>query len=641
VFLLCGICGFNGSDKVLIKDMIKMLNHRGPDSSGIFVDEHVSLGHARLAIIDLSERGNQPMTREHVTIVFNGEIYNFLKLKKKLFNKYHFYSNTDTEIILVGYIEWGIEKLLSMIEGMFAFAIYDSNLKKIFLARDRVGKKPLYYTLNKGNLTFASEIKSILVDKTISREVNIEVLNQFFARRFSPYSQTMFLNIHKVMPGHYLTYSIKDNKYSIKKYWDFVISMTKTNYSSNKKELRELFFDSIKKRLISDVPIGVFLSGGLDSSVVLGAASKFSDDTLKTYSVGFGDKDKYNELAYAKKTSEYYASDHTEINLDSRSIDILPKVVWHFDEPLADPAAIPNYYLAKKAKERVSVILTGDGGDELFAGYDQYRFMRYSAYLKYVPKTIRMAAPVILKNTPFFMDSIYKYSSNMGDQLFSRLSKIMEDPSNKAKTYFELMSIYDSDERKQLFNKNVSDNIVDFENYEYVNKKYFSNKQDIVTQTSYFDVKVYLPENLLMKPDKMCMASGIEARVPFLDTTLINFSFSIPLSNKVGHFASNTKLIMKDALQDLIPPHLKKRKKQTFNVPIEQWLDQDLMNYSKDLISENRILNKHFFNEYYIKKMFSNYKNSKQFYARQIWNLINFDLWHNIFIDDKKINEIR
>ena len=632
---MCGIIGFNWEDRNLVNRMIHSIQHRGPDQNGSFVDGGVTLGHVRLSIVDLSERGKQPLTSHDgtVTIVFNGEIYNYLALRPLLEKKYHFSSNTDTEVLLYGYKEWGVEGLLKRIDGMFAFCIYDSEKKIFFLARDRLGKKPLYYYNNSGKFIFASEIKAILEDASVPRKVNAEVLNQFLMRRFSPWEETMFNGINKIMPAQYALFDLAEKKLKIRSYWDIRLDLPKIHDRRMlEKKIKRLFDDAIQKRFMSDVPFGAFLSGGFDSTAVVGAMSRFLEEPIKTFSVGFVGDDISNELPYAKAVSEHFSTEHKEIELGSDVLEYIPKIVWHLDEPLADPAAVPNYFLAKEAKKKVTVILTGDGGDELFGGYDQYKFLLWGHRLRHVPRIVRKKAiPFGISITPkLLLDKFYKYSSSTGEEMITRFKKFIAESDNKAKAYLEIMSIFDEEERKRLLSKATVSKIKDFDNYSRINNRFFNGKSDLLSQVCYFDVKQYLPEDLLMKPDKMCMAHAIEARVPLLDTKLVELAFRIPSSMKIS--GMNTKVIMKQALRPYLPEVVLKRKKQTFNVPIDVWFDREFKSSAEGILEQNSKINKGFFNKREIDRIISRFDKSKLFYARQLWSLVNFNIWHEKYI---------
>jgi len=387
---MCGICGIYGfTDRTLIKQMTTSLVHRGPDASGVFVDNSICLGHRRLSIIDLSMRGKQPMFNEDesVAIVFNGEIYNYKELREQLIACGHkFKSETDTEVIIHGYEEYGLE-IASKLNGDFAFAIWDSNIKQLYIARDYAGIKPLYYYIDGKNVLFASEIKSILCYKKVKREVDREALNSFLTFRYVPGEKTLFKGIQKLIPGHYLVVSKEGVK--IQKYWDLDLSRTlKKSTVCWAQEIQTSLRDAVDRRLMSDVPLGAFLSGGLDSSFVVGLMKQIGVKDVKTFSVGFENK-KFDETKYARLAAENLGTEHHELYIDSSAVKNLPNVIWHLDEPIADAAAVPTYMLSQFARKKVTVALTGEGADELFAGYSKYKLMRWKQYYDHLPLSIR------------------------------------------------------------------------------------------------------------------------------------------------------------------------------------------------------------------------------------------------------------
>jgi len=642
---MCGIAGFNWDDKRLAVKMVSVINHRGPDSSGFYNDRNASLGHARLSIIDLSDKGKQPMSNEDgsIWISYNGEIYNFQEIRYELEKKGHkFVSHTDTETIIHAYEEYGTS-CLDYFNGMFAFCIYDSNKKIFFIARDRIGKKPLYYYLNNGKFIFASEIKSILECSQVKRAVNLDALNNFISLRYNPIKETIFEGIERLFAGHYMIFDLKKHSMKIEKYWDFAVDEKfKKSKSFFSKELRELFKDSVRMRLISDVPLGVYLSGGIDSSAIVSMMSRINKETgndkpIKTFSVGFKYGDKVNELPFAKQVRDLFSTEHKEFLIEPDSIKALPKIIWHLDEPCADPALIPVFYLSEYAKKDITVILTGDGGDELFAGYDQYKFLTAANRLRFLPKSVRQNfLPSFINYVPdVVLDKFYKHSSNMGSEgvkRFSRFfSKIKDD---KAGAYYELVSIFDDEERKQLVAEKKIRNI----DYKEIGKTYFSDKNSFTNQLLRFDTKRLLPESYLMKTDRMTMAHSVEARVPFLDYRLVEFAFKIPPRYKLN--GMQTKYILKQALHGYLPKNILQRKKQSFHVPVEEWVEKDLKHVFEEMLSEKLIKKQGYFDYSYVQKMFNGYKNSRLFYARQLWNLLSFQLWHRIYIEKEKPEKI-
>lgn len=624
---MCGICGFNFEDKKLLRSMTDEIRHRGPNASGHFIDKGVSLGSRRLSIIDLSKAGNQPIFNEDksIALVYNGEIFNFKEVRQELTKKGHsFSSNTDSEVIVHAYEEYGVG-CLSHFNGFWGFALYDSKKRLLFLSRDRLGLKPLYYYYNGNKLVFASEIKAILKDPAIKRKINFDALSRFITYRYIPSDLTAFDGIKKLKPGHYALLNLKTGSLQTAKYWDIPLSTANDSQENIQKKIISLLKDSVKRRLISDVPLGVYLSGGIDSSSIVAMMKEFSDN-ISTYSLAFESDKIGNELQYAKKASSYFGTRHKEITISADIIKDLPKIVWHLDEPMSDPAAVPVYYLSKEAKKSVTVILTGDGADELFAGYDQYKFLSLGYKARHLPKPIIKALPRAIRLLPRAMlDKIYRYSSATGSKMFGRLGKLMLDiKNNKAKAYVDVVGVFDDDEKQRLLN-------FDFKpDYNEINKEFFS-KGDFLTQLIYFDAKNYLPEDLLMKPDKMCMAHSIEARVPYLDYRLVEYAFSIPSFLKLRN--NTTKYILKKALRGCLPKDIIYRKKQPFQMPLDQWLSKDVRDYFFDLVQEP--INSKLFNKAYIKKIFDNYSSSKLYYGRQIWSLGIFNIWHKVFIDEE------
>ncbi len=631
---MCGICGFNWDDKKLIKLMTNTIKHRGPDDKGHYTDKNVSLGHRRLSIIDLSKNGKNPLPNENSDsfIIFNGEIYNFQEIKNNL-TKHKFRSNTDTEVILHAYEEYG-EECLKKFNGMFAFCIYDSKKKILFIARDRLGIKPLYYYKNKDKFIFASEIKCILQNNEIKREINKQSLNKFISLRYVPGEETIFNNINRLSSGHYLKYDLKTNKLTIKKYWDLKIDNNARGFNEEyySKNTYELLKDSVKKRLISDVPLGAYLSGGIDSSAIVALMHKINQETnnteeIKTFSVGFEQGDYVNELPYAKQVSELFNTNHKEIFIKPDVIKVLPEIIWHLDEPMADPALIPVLLLSKQAKKDVTVVLTGDGGDETFAGYDQYRFLKWGNTLKHIPLSHNTSK--IMKLTPnFILDRLYKHSSRMGKDSFKKVDLMIKafKNNNQSKAYYELLSLINDDERKSLL---TEENYTDI-NYTDLNNEYFRTKQDFTNQLLHFDTKNLLSESFLMKTDRMTMAHAIEARVPFLDHRLVQFAYNTPSNLKLKN--NITKYVLKKSLSKILPHNILHRKKQTFHVPIEQWLKNDLKPFFDSMLDEKEINKLNLFNYSQINKIFKNYNKGELFYARQAWNLICFKIWHDRFI---------
>jgi asparagine synthase (glutamine-hydrolysing) len=508
---MCGIAGIYGvSDKTLVKRMCDKIIHRGPDEVGYYIDGNVSLGMRRLSIIDLST-GSQPIFNEDgsIVVVFNGEIYNFKELREDLEQKgHHFSTNSDTEVIVHAYEEYGYE-CLKRFNGMFAIALWDTNRKELFLARDRIGIKPLYYTMIDESVVFASEIKSILEYDEIKREVDEEALAEYFILRYVPAPLTILKGIRKLEPGSYMV--VNGNGVKRKKYWslDACKSIHK-NEAYFKENILKTLKDSVKRRLIADVPLGVFLSGGVDSSTITAIASDFSFEPVKTFSVGFYGSE-YDETPYARDVAEYFGTDHTEEWVDIENVDLLPKLIYHTDEPLADPAILPTYLISKVARKRVKVILSGEGGDEAFAGYDRYssELKAYRA-LKYFPNLLKKL--------------VFKLGEGVNEGALKKYLLYLGSRTTQENSYFYRLKLRDSGHLNAdiLRTGNEGNNALSL----------FHSDGDYLNCMLRFDINYWLPDDLLMKVDKMTMANSLEARVPFLDHNLLQLAYGAPSNMK-------------------------------------------------------------------------------------------------------------
>jgi asparagine synthase (glutamine-hydrolysing) len=611
---MCGIIGFNWNDKNMLKEMMRSIAHRGPDESGIYLGEDISLGHQRLKIIDM-KTGKQPIHNEgdSIQIVFNGEIYNYLDLRIDLEKKGHrFYTNTDTEVIVHSYEEYGID-CVNRFNGMFAFAIWDSNTKQLLLARDRLGIKPLYYYFDGDKFIFASEIKAIFEYEGIEREVDLNALNEYFTYRYVPTNRTMIKNIYKLLPGYILIF--EDNKINVSRYWDLKESITNKSESYYTSKLRELLRESVKMRLMSDVPLGVYLSGGIDSSCIVALMSEIRDN-IKTFSIGFGSEGK-SEVGYAKFVSEYFGTEHYEVNVDEEDLKILPEMVWHLDEPIADAATLPTYVISRFAKKEVTVVLAGEGGDELFAGYDNYRIMMFGHnYSKIIPNFLK---------------------SNV-----SSISKHLSEHSN-AKRVFDLMCAKDEHERYlgiiSLFNKEETGEFG-------FNKKnssadYFPNDMKLLNKLLYFGINTWLPNDFLMKADKMTMAHAIEERVPLLDHHIAEFSFTLPPNLKLRGMTG--KYIFKKAMVGILPKRIIYRRKHGYNAPMDYWFKHSLKDVLAQLLDES---SHNLYNIEYAVNLLKEFQRSGKSYkmnfynAQKLWSILVFEMWHKMFIEGDRLEKI-
>jgi len=639
---MCSIFGFLGfEDKELLKRMGYVSEHRGPDQSGIFIDKGICLGHNRLSIIDLSEKGKQPMFNEDKTIslVYNGEIYNFHWVKEKLEKKGHrFISKTDSETIVHAYEEFGIE-CLRYFNGMFAFALWDSNKKKLFMAVDRVGVKPIYYIKVKGKFLFASEIKSLLQYEEVKREVNKNALAKYLTFRYTPDNETLFKGIMKLEPGHYLIYDTKTNSIIIKKYWD-IYSFEPKGYSERyfANMTYRLLKDSVKKRLISDVPLGTHLSGGLDSSAIVAMMAELSSE-IETFTVGFEAEEPYNESRYAQIVADRFNTNHHNLIVKADAAEVLPKAIWHLDELISDPTIIAQYLISKLTKKYVTVILNGEGGDEVFAGYTMYKVMqkteKYKKILPSIAKT-RIIPSIINKAPGKVLDKFFKYSSDFGEKGKERFRDYMRGLDNREKSYLLLQNIFDDNEKKELYRKELmeADNQKEHED---AFKDYFENitRTNYLNKVIYMDMKTRLPYYLLHKVDKMSMAHAVEARVPFLDYRLVEFSFKIPAKFKMAH---GGKYILKKAMKDKLPKEILKREKQPFLVPLNKWYEEKLKDLTEPIFEQSEVFKK-YFDPKAVKRIEEGYEKSKFYYGRQIWALLSFALWHKLYIENDEMKK--
>ena len=601
---MCAINGFNFSDEKLLDQMNLATSHRGPDGRGVFYDEGISLGHNRLSIIDTSESASQPMLSYsgRFAIVFNGEIYNFKELKKELEGEYNFKTKSDTEVILAAYSKWG-KDCLNKLNGIFAFAIWDKEKKELFLARDHVGIKPLYYFWDNDKFIFSSEIKSIL-EHNVPRILNKEAFNHYFRVLYTPEPLTMFDGIYKLPPATYAV--LLDGKLKIEKYWKIEDQKYNKNKKNTQEDVKEKVLKSVKDQLISDKPLGLYLSGGIDSSVVLHAMSK-AKQNIETFSVGFDlsseeESNKFNKDFYlARKTAKYYGTKHHEVLLKpSDVLRYIEKAVVHMDEPISNPTAIPMMKLAEFAKGKVDVVLGGDGGDELFGGYERYRLSKIaSVYQSILPSFIRNIFGGKKRfgklNTPAGVDRFALFMF-MKDKILKRVinSNILD--SKTTKQFFE--------ERYFIgFNK-------DFE-------KVFMNT----------DRQSWLVDESLMRSDKMSMSSGLEVRVPLLDKDLVSFANTIPTKYKISLF--DTKIIFKEAFRKYLPPFLLKEPKRGWFSPGAKWLrNEDVYEMAEEVLSENyNNATNSIFEWKEISKILEDHRNKKEYNVTIIWALLTFQIW--------------
>lgn len=637
---MCGIAGIieyaSNQPQItqsVLKQMSDVITHRGPDSEGQWVspDKRCGLAFRRLAIIDLSEAANQPMSTVdgRFTIVFNGEIYNHLSIRQELISKgYKYRSNSDTETILYGYQEWG-EEILQKLVGMWGLAIWDDEKKELFCARDRIGIKPFYYTLQNGRFVFGSEIKSILQHPLISAEFNYDELPNYLNWGMSSNRETLFKNIKKLTAGHYLKLNSK-GEIQITRYWSSLKQeqeYTKLSESEIHSEVLRLLRQSIKDRMMSDVPFGVFLSGGIDSSLNVALMAELMDRPVDTFSVGFKELEKYNELQYARNIAKLYGTNHREILIDHNdAFPILEDLTWHEDEPNADPVCMPLWFLSKLTRDSGTIVIqVGEGSDEQFCGYTwmlrDYNFYKswwrfYNALPSVVKKTVFHTAKPFLdwRNQMLVLEYLRRGTYN--NQL-----------------YWSGVSMIPPTQQNLLLNSKYSNLISNPENHaDYMHREalQLNPSADYLQRIAYLELQQRLAELLLMRVDKIGMAHSIEARVPFLDHRHVEFTMSIPPNIKVPDKIT-TKSVLKKAVDSILPQEIVYRKKQGFWAPVNEWLRNDWYSFAYSTVMGSYFIKDGIFNKDYINKLFKLHKFGRQNQGLQIFSLMTLSLWHKRF----------
>ena len=628
---MCGICGVlnYGREEVQEKAILRMcreMTHRGPDDEGVYLDNNpsgpgVGLGHRRLKIIDLSEAGHQPMSNEDgwVWIVLNGEIYNFNELRVELQAKKHlFRSYTDTECVIHLYEEYG-EECVKYLRGMFAFAIWDKRKRVLMLARDRVGKKPLLYHYKNNRFSFASEFCSLLAGDGIGRDINKEAVEYYLSFGYIPAPLTIYKDILKLPPAHILIF--KNNQVTLKRYWelDYNAKIKISKEEAAQQVLAQLT-EAVKIRMHSDVPLGAFLSGGIDSSSVVALMSQLSSKPVKTFSIGFDDSD-YSELKFARKIADRFNTDHSEFIVKPEALKILPLLVERYGEPYADSSCVPTYYVSRQTKEFVTVALNGDGGDESFAGYDRYQAMLLA---QGIPSFVRSFLGGVSSIIP---DSI-NFRSNL--RRLRRFLKGVALPEDLR--YLKWVGILDAEFKESIY----SDEFLKFSSSvktERLIRNFFDPGKDKETLDTLLraDIKTYLPYDLLVKVDITSMANSLEARSPFLDHKLMEFAAKLPSSYKLKN--SVKKYILKKAIRGLIPGEIIQRKKMGFGVPVGSWFRNELKPFLLETLCFGPALSRGYFKPEAVKRMVQLHIAFKADYSSQLWALLMLELWHRRFVD--------
>ncbi len=634
---MCGICGIldirgNVHPGEELEAMSSVLRHRGPDDRGSFHSGSVAFGFRRLSIVDLSG-GHQPMCNEDRTvwIVFNGEIYNHAELRPGLERLGHrFASNSDTETIVHLYEEYG-DDCVSRLRGMFAFAIWDARRNRLFCARDRVGIKPFYYAVTDDRFAFASEIKALFELRDLKAQLNRRALPEFFTFGYLSAQETLYRNVYKLLPGHRLCIEMaaENPQPQITRYWDLNNSPTKHPLDETQciSQFRELFTETVRSHLMSDVPLGVFLSGGLDSSAIATVMASLKKDRIQTFSVGYAEN-QYSELPYARTVAKHIGADYNEVILGPEDFfTSLPQMIWHEDEPVVWPSSVALFFVSRLASEKVKVVLTGEGGDELFAGYLKYRVALWNLrggplYRAFVPRLFRQAVRKAL-------------TSDLGpDWMLRKLRhSFLYYPESFEQIYFDnFYAAFPQQEQPLLFDDMLNDELRDVNAYAN-SMQYFPASGlngNALNDLLYLDIKTYLVE-LLMKQDQMSMAASIESRVPFLDHKLVEFAASLPARYKL-RFSSGKYLLRKAMARDL-PPAVLQRNKKGFPTPIRPWLRNQLFEKLKTILTDGRLAGRRLVKPSYVECLLNAHRQGHSSATEGCWRLLTFELWCRIFID--------
>lgn len=611
---MCGITGFAGAGSE--EDILRMTNrllHRGPDDKGTYISHKIGLGHTRLSIIDLSQSGHQPMwnDKENIAIVFNGEIYNFKELKKEfnLDKKYHFRSETDTEVILRLYEELG-EKCFEKLDGMFAIAIYDANANKIILARDRIGEKPLYWGVFSGTFVFGSELDAVLLHPKVKTEINFDALSQYLVREYVPAPLSIFTGIYKLEPAHYLIY--QSGQISKTSFWGISRQTNKISFQEALDKFDQILERSVCDRLVADVPVGIFLSGGIDSSTIAYYAQKLSNNKVKTFSIGFNEES-FDESVFARQVSEFLSTEHYHRKVTAQdSIDTISLAIQASGEPFADPSIIPTMLLAEFTRKEVIVALGGDGGDELLAGYPTFQAEKLVSIYEHLPLFIRnnLIEPVI-NALP---------ASDKNFSLSFQLQKFIEGANfPPLERHSRWLGAFSKEEIENLLTRDISAHAIKNNNNENISQL----PQDILNNY----LKTYLTDDVLTKVDRASMYYTLEVRAPFLGREVVEFLSGLPYKYKLHGLT--TKYILKELMKDRLPANIVYRKKKGFGIPVSEWLKKELRPLLLESLSRGKILKQGIFNPYYVEKVIEEHLSGRKNNRKKLWALLMFQLWYD------------
>jgi asparagine synthase (glutamine-hydrolysing) len=621
---MCGIAGVVSTDRPdadLVRRMCDVLIHRGPDGTGVHEDGHAALGMRRLAVIDL-EGGGQPVYNEDGTVVavFNGELYNFGALRRELRTRGHrLATNGDTECLVHLYEDSG-DDLVHRLRGMFAFAVWDGRERRLLLARDRVGEKPLFWRTDGATLSFGSELKSLVQDPMVRRELDPVALHHYLTCQYVPAPWSIYRGIHKLPPGHLLVW--QDGEVKVSRYWRLDCSPRQVGSEAEAAgQLRDHLLDATRVRMVSERPVGAFLSGGIDSSAIVAAMARQTTEPLKTFSIGFGDE-RFDERRYARMLAERYGTDHHELVVSPSAREVLPALSWHYDEPFADSSAIPSFYVARMSREHVTVVLNGDGGDEIFGGYRRYLLMARAA---------RVPSLSLLKRP---LDRVGASLATRGARQspLRKAGRVLELLGHPApRRYARLMSYFTPEQKNALYSDAFREQFGHVDSYELFDEAFADSRADSdVGRVMDVDVNTYLPGDLLVKTDIATMANSLEARSPFLDHHLMEWAAGLPSRLKVR--SGTTKYLLKKAVADWLPPELVTRPKMGFAVPLATWLRTDLSDLSWDVLTDHTASSRGLFRPEAVTELLCEHRDGRD-HSDRIWALVQFELWHRAFVD--------
>lgn len=651
---MCGIAGASWTPnseplaEATLRRMTDALSHRGPDDAGAYFDGNsgqsstvtraggAALGFRRLSIIDLAG-GHQPLSNEDgsVWIAFNGEVYNYRELKPELESLGHrFHTASDTECIVHAYEQWGHD-CVHHLRGMFAFAIWDERQRRLFLARDRMGQKPLVYRVANGRLVFASELKALFQIAGAPREVDPQAVADFVTLQYVPHPKTMLRGYHKLPPAHWAEFNAQTGDLKVERYWRAPYARPgeapKIDYQDRdavRSALRETLTEAVRLRMRSDVPFGAFLSGGVDSTIITGLMQQQTSQRVKTFSIGFSVK-QFDERSYAREAATKLGTEHHEFVVDPSAVEMLPRLTWHYDEPFADSSAIPTMYLSQLTRQNVTVALTGDGGDELFAGYDRYRAVELAAEIDRWPWLMR--APLYSPIWRFIPAPVNQKSRLRHVKRFVAALGLRPE-----RRYGNWISIYDDERRSSLWTAGFLESLHGYDSQSFLQKAYAEcSEDDFVQRTTCVDTESYLPCDILTKVDIASMAFSLEARSPFMDHKVVELAAKIPRGMKLQK--GKGKLILIETFQDLLPKSIQTRPKMGFGVPLDHWFRNELREMVTDTLLDTKTLSRGYFNPTAVRKLIDEHTSSQWDHSSRLWLLLVFELWHRRFIDPSTV----